>query len=49
MEWYNSLAKRDWTPEPSTVGLILQLFYTTTEGRERGISRFFSTGISNTG
>ena len=22
MEWYNSLAKPSWTPEPATIGLL---------------------------
>lgn len=27
MEWYESLAKPDWTPAPSTIGLIWTLLY----------------------
>ena len=27
MEWYNSLEKPSWTPEPSTIGLIWQILY----------------------
>lgn len=27
MEWYNSLAKPSWTPQPSTIGLIWQILY----------------------
>ena len=27
MEWYNSLAKPSWTPEPATIGLIWQILY----------------------
>ena len=27
LEWYNSLAKPDWTPQPSTIGLIWRLLY----------------------
>ena len=27
MEWYNSLAKPDWTPAPATIGLIWQILY----------------------
>lgn len=27
MEWYDSLAKPSWTPEPSTIGLIWQILY----------------------
>lgn len=27
MDWYNSLAKPDWTPAPSTIGLIWQILY----------------------
>lgn len=27
MEWYNSLAKPAWTPEPATIGLIWQILY----------------------
>jgi tryptophan-rich sensory protein len=27
MEWYNSLTKPDWTPAPSTIGLIWQILY----------------------
>lgn len=26
-QWYDALAKPDWTPEPSTIGLIWQLLY----------------------
>ena len=26
-DWYNSLAKPSWTPEPSTIGLIWQILY----------------------
>ncbi len=26
-EWYDSLAKPDWTPEPSTIGTIWQCLY----------------------
>jgi len=27
MEWYNSLAKPYWTPQPATIGLIWQILY----------------------
>lgn len=27
MSWYNSLVKPDWTPRPSTIGMIWQLLY----------------------
>lgn len=27
IDWYNSLAKPDWTPAPSTIGLIWQILY----------------------
>jgi translocator protein len=27
MDWYNSLAKPDWTPAPATIGLIWQILY----------------------
>ncbi len=27
LEWYNSLVKPEWTPEPSTIGLIWQILY----------------------
>lgn len=27
MDWYNSLEKPAWTPEPSTIGLIWQILY----------------------
>ena len=27
MEWYNSLEKPSWTPEPSTIGFIWQIIY----------------------
>ena len=27
IEWYNSLAKPSWTPEPATIGLIWQILY----------------------
>lgn len=27
MEWYNSLVKPDWTPSPSTIGLVWQILY----------------------
>ncbi len=27
IEWYNSLWKPSWTPEPSTIGLIWQILY----------------------
>ena len=27
MEWYNSLVKPEWTPEPATIGLIWQILY----------------------
>ena len=27
MEWYDSLAKPSWTPEPATIGLIWQILY----------------------
>lgn len=27
MEWYNSLIKPAWTPEPATIGLIWQILY----------------------
>ena len=26
-EWYDSLLKPDWTPEPATIGLIWQILY----------------------
>ncbi len=26
-EWYDSLAKPSWTPEPATIGLIWQILY----------------------
>ena len=26
-DWYNSLEKPSWTPEPSTIGLIWQILY----------------------
>ncbi len=26
-DWYDSLAKPSWTPEPSTIGLIWQILY----------------------
>lgn len=26
-DWYDSLAKPEWTPEPSTIGLIWQILY----------------------
>jgi len=26
-DWYNSLAKPSWTPEPATIGLIWQIIY----------------------
>lgn len=26
-EWYDSLAKPSWTPEPSTIGLMWQIIY----------------------
>jgi translocator protein len=27
MDWYNSLVKPSWTPEPSTIGLVWQILY----------------------
>ena len=27
MEWYNSLIKPSWTPDPSTIGLMWQILY----------------------
>ena len=27
IDWYNSLVKPDWTPAPSTIGLIWQILY----------------------
>jgi benzodiazapine receptor len=27
LEWYNSLAKPDWTPQPATIGLIWRILY----------------------
>ena len=27
MEWYNSLAKPSWTPEPATIGTVWQILY----------------------
>ena len=27
MDWYNSLAKPNWTPAPATIGLIWQILY----------------------
>ncbi|HQX53878.1 MAG TPA: tryptophan-rich sensory protein [Planctomycetaceae bacterium] len=27
IDWYNSLEKPNWTPEPSTIGLIWQILY----------------------
>lgn len=27
IEWYNSLEKPSWTPEPSTIGLVWQVIY----------------------
>ena len=27
MEWYNSLVKPEWTPEPATIGLVWQILY----------------------
>jgi benzodiazapine receptor len=27
LDWYNSLAKPDWTPAPGTIGLIWQVLY----------------------
>ncbi|WP_081614437.1 TspO/MBR family protein [Novipirellula maiorica] len=27
MQWYNSLEKPSWTPEPSTIGLIWRILY----------------------
>lgn len=27
MEWYNSLEKPSWTPEPATIGLVWQCLY----------------------
>lgn len=27
MEWYNSLAKPTWTPQPATIGTIWQILY----------------------
>ncbi|MFK8111578.1 MAG: TspO/MBR family protein [Rubripirellula sp.] len=26
-QWYDSLVKPDWTPEPSTIGMIWQILY----------------------
>lgn len=27
MEWYDSLVKPSWTPEPATIGLVWQILY----------------------
>lgn len=27
MQWYESLSKPDWTPQPSTIGMIWQILY----------------------
>ena len=27
IEWYNSLAKPNWTPQPATIGMIWQILY----------------------
>lgn len=27
VEWYNSLVKPEWTPEPATIGLVWQILY----------------------
>ena len=27
LDWYNSLAKPEWTPAPATIGLIWQILY----------------------
>jgi tryptophan-rich sensory protein len=27
LEWYNSLAKPDWTPSPATIGVIWRILY----------------------
>ncbi|MFO0943384.1 MAG: TspO/MBR family protein [Pirellulales bacterium] len=27
IEWYNTLAKPSWTPQPATIGLIWQILY----------------------
>lgn len=27
LDWYNSLAKPDWTPAPATIGMIWQILY----------------------
>ncbi len=27
IEWYNSLEKPSWTPQPSTIGLVWQILY----------------------
>lgn len=27
MEWYDSLVKPSWTPDPSTIGLVWQILY----------------------
>ncbi|QDT92646.1 TspO/MBR family protein [Gimesia algae] len=27
LDWYNTLSKPDWTPEPSTISLIWQILY----------------------
>ena len=27
IEWYNSLIKPSWTPEPATIGLVWQILY----------------------
>lgn len=27
IEWYNSLAKPSWTPQPATIGMIWQILY----------------------
>jgi hypothetical protein len=35
MEWYESLAKPDWTPAPATIGLIWQILYPMDDLPER--------------
>jgi len=27
LDWYNSLAKPNWTPAPATIGMIWQILY----------------------
>ena len=34
LTWYNTLAKPDWAPSPSTIGLIWRILYP--EFRDRG-------------